>query len=454
MKPFIERLDELYANGYSVRAVIATLRSEGYRFRDRRVNDFFKGAKSAKAKPEEAGAVDGHCQKCGRESTESLCGSCNRRGQLDSPLNAKTLKAGGKPVLPADLKSDKKEEESKVKPIIEIKGDPADFLLSTLIKRKENGITAAEFAAFPEWAPETLSARGVVLGLRGGRIILERDPSTRISDVPIEGVFPSGLKRYGFAILSDSHFGSRTAQPWFVKWVCEEAARRKYQAILHCGDLTDGSPSMHKGFVYELALQAADRQADYAAFIIKQSPLPWYGIGGNHDGAWFKESGFDVLRMIEDRADGVFHNVGPIQGWVAGPNGDPDFIRMFHPGDGCSYALSYKDQKTAEYLVLQNDKVPTGMHFTGHYHKQNIMRGPNGARYFLVPSSCGTTDFMKARRLINQAGAYFIEFTLDKRGKIDNLIIEDKPLWPDQWTRCDYGDYVRPKREPLGNIWK
>jgi hypothetical protein len=69
------------------------------------------------------------------------------------------------------------------------------------------------------------------------------------------------------------------------------------------------------------------------------------------------------------------------------------------------------------------------------------MRGPNGARYFLAPASCGTTSFMKAKRLINQAGALFIEFTLDNKGRIDRCVIEDVVLSPDKWTKCDYSSF-------------
>ena len=60
---------------------------------------------------------------------------------------------------------------------------------------------------------------------------------------------------------------------------------------------------------------------------------------------------------------------------------------------------------------------------------------------------------MKAKKLVNQAGALFIEFTIDSKGRMDRCIVEDVPLWPDQWVTADYSDMVKAKRLKANNTW-
>lgn len=323
-------------------------------------------------------------------------------------------------------------------------GDPLDALAELLTTAKD-GVPVAKLAAFPESALAELERRGFAFAFAGGRLKLERAPEARVNDAAVEGMFDPARAVHRFAVVSDTHFGGRQAQPWWVRQVFQEAARRECRFILHVGDHVDGPPSMHKGFEHELLLVRADDQVDFTAALYAESTLPILGIGGNHDGAWFKQAGLDVCRMIEERSGGAYRNIGPISGWVAGPDGSPDGIRLFHPGDGASYALSYKDQKTAEHLAIGQERAPRIAHFTGHYHKFNHMRGPGGARYFLAPSACASTPFMRAKRLANMAGALFIEFTLDRAGRVDRLVVEDVMLTPDAWRPADYEAPVRPR---------
>lgn len=327
-----------------------------------------------------------------------------------------------------------------------------DELIKSLSKNKDKGIPVSELLEHPDDALERLAQRGMTLRIRGSNIVLESSAERLVSDEPLCGIFSPSRKSHKFVVISDSHIGGFQAQPHFLKRVFEEAEAWGASVILHAGDHMDGSPKMHAGFTFELGLHSADQQVDFTVDLYRQSGVPIVGIGGNHDGSWFKDSGLDVCRMVQERTGGAYTNIGPIQGWLEGPNDDPHFIRLFHPGDGCSYALSYKDQKTAEYLAISNDKMPSGFHFTGHYHKFNHMRGPNGARYFLVPSSCGVTPFMKAKRLINSSGALFIEYTLDKRGQVDRCHVHDFILHPEEWVRCDYSGFLQKNRKTARSL--
>ena len=327
-----------------------------------------------------------------------------------------------------------------------------DDLLALLIRRKDEGIDPRDLAQYPEGATSILSAQGRVLVVKGGRLALERDPKTQISNDTFKGVFDPSRRVHRFAVISDSHFGGKQAQPAFIWEILREADRRNCDAILHCGDIVDGSPRMHAGFVYELVLRSVDEQVDYAAQVFRESQIPIYAVGGNHDGSWFKDCGIDVLRILEGRLDN-FHSLGPIAGWLGGPNGDPAFIRISHPGKGSSYARSYPAQKEAEYLVTENSKVPSGFNFSGHFHKRGWFPGPHGTRFYLVPSTCGTTAFMRSKSLINETGAYFFEYTIDREGRVDRCIMEDIPLWPSQWKPCDYSDFDRPKQLDAGKVW-
>jgi predicted phosphodiesterase len=325
--------------------------------------------------------------------------------------------------------------------------DPTDALAELLGQAKE-GVPVGRLADYPEGALAELERRGFAFALVAGRVRLERAPESRVNEAAVEGVFDPTRAVHRFAVISDTHFGGRQAQPWWVREVLVEAARRGCSVVLHVGDHVDGPPAMHKGFEHELLLTRVDDQADFTASIYRESTVPILGIGGNHDGSWFKQAGLDVCRMIEERAGGAFRNIGPISGWVAGPDGHPEGIRLFHPGDGASYALSYKDQKTAEHLAIGQERSPRICHLTGHYHKFNLMRGPQGARYVLAPSACASTPFMRAKRLANMAGALFCEFTLSRTGQVDRFLLEDVMLPPDAWRPADYEAPPRPKAEP------
>ena len=235
--------------------------------------------------------------------------------------------------------------------------DPPAALLELLGKARD-GITFGQLGDFPEDTLPELERRGFSFALVAGRVKLDRQPEARVNEASVEGMFDPRRAVHRFAVISDTHFGGRQAQPGFVRTILEEASRRDCSFILHAGDHVDGPPSMHKGFEHELVLVRADDQVDYAAALYAESTLPILGIGGNHDGSWFKQAGLDVCRMMEERSGGAYKNIGPISGWVAGPDGHPDGLRLFHPGDGASYALSYKDQKTAEHLALGQEKAP------------------------------------------------------------------------------------------------
>ena len=334
-------------------------------------------------------------------------------------------------------------------------GDPVETLLGLLQKRRDAGVSPQELAEFPDWAIVAIEAKGHEIRLKGGRIVLERDNRTIVNpDAAADNVFDPRRKSWKFALISDNHFGGKQAQPWFVREVFQEAERRGCSAIFDCGDDLDGSPKMHAGFVFELVLRSAQEQVDFTAEVLGESQVPIYGVGGNHPGSWFKDSGINTSRMLAERLDN-YTDLGPIEGWVAGPNDDPNFMLLHHPGDGTSYAISYKPQKLAEYLVTENRRVPTGFCAIGHYHKRGWFTGPNGAMFMMVPATCGTTSFMLAKKLVNESGAYFIEFSIDKDGKVDRFILEHKALWPHQWRSCDYSDFLRPKnRKPAtGNVW-
>lgn len=347
-------------------------------------------------------------------------------------------------VLPTSKKEKPKKVEKTAIEVVERKKSADDLL--GLLQKDRKGVRVETLETYETGALDQLERRGYLIEYRAGTFYLDTNPERHINTESFDGVFDPTRKVHRFMFMGDTHFGGDQAQPAFVIAMLQEAARRGCSAVFHGGDVVDGHTKMHAGFEYELKLTRSDDQVDFAAWVMGHSTVPIFGIGGNHDNSFFKSGGLNVCRQIAERCS-PYHYIGPIAGWITGPNDDPNFLRLFHPGDGCSYALSYKDQKMAEVLVLENDKIPTGFHASSHYHKYNNMRGPNGARYFLVPASCGRTNFMKAKRLINMAGVIFVEFTLDAQGRVDRCIFEDVPLWPNQWTKCDYSNIDQIRKE-------
>lgn len=99
-------------------------------------------------------------------------------------------------------------------------------------------------------------------------------------------------------------------------------------------------------------------------------------------------------------------------------------IRLFHGGDGNSYALSYRLQKLCE--AITGGSKPNIL-LAGHVHKFCYIFDRN-IHAISVPAMQSQTSFMRARKLAAHTGFLILDFDAQE-GSICNLSVNYYPFY-------------------------
>ena len=150
--------------------------------------------------------------------------------------------------------------------------------------------------------------------------------------------------RLKMGVISDTHIGSVYSPDEWHDIVADYANENGVEAVLHCGDLTDGVKISRAGTqIYELSEVGFEAQKAKAVELLGKYEVPVYIISGNHD-AYYKEfAGANVVASVAQELPNVTH-IGDDEADI---EIDGVTIRLFHGGDGSSYALSYRLQTTS-----------------------------------------------------------------------------------------------------------
>lgn len=345
-------------------------------------------------------------------------------------------------------------------------GAADDTLQGLLNALARGGKSREELANLLDVSPRRLDGLLHELQLRGHRLSITSedaaiDEVARPSDDFVRPAWDTRGSLYRLGIVSDVHACCYQTKILSLQAIYETFARRGCSLVVNAGDITHGTVNMHKEYKYDLALTKFEEQIGFLReFYPRVDGLETLMIAGNHDLSWMKDGIDFVEHLCATRNDLTY--AGPINAFLEGPGGIPNFIMLYHPGDGTSYALSYKTQKIAEYVTYSLDNLVSAdardlklpqIAVVGHYHKYVHHRGPDGGHYITAPASCGITGFQVAKHLINEMGALMFEFGIDDAGRID------------EWSIRGYdvrggGEVVYTRREKrrdrifLTNHWK
>jgi hypothetical protein len=243
-----------------------------------------------------------------------------------------------------------------------------------------------------------------------------------------------GTEIIRFAIMSDTHFGSKYAQITHLHSFYDLCAAQGIKDVYHAGDITDGL-KMRPGHEYELYASSADEQlADVIKNYPKRDGITTRFITGNHDASLFKHVGFDIGAAIAKERDDMKY----LGRDCAVVNLTPDCtLELRHPWDGSSYAVSYKLQKMIE--AMEADSKPNIL-AVGNYHKELSMfyRNIHG---MLAACFQSQTPFMRNKSLAAIMGGFIVTIRVDKNGYIQgytpDFIPYHKPI------KDDYKNYSR-----------
>ncbi len=223
-----------------------------------------------------------------------------------------------------------------------------------------------------------------------------------------------------YLLVSDTHFGNNRQQLHLLNELYEEAYKKEIDTVYHIGDIVDGDyTSIRKEQPRQLFLHGFDEQAGYVVDMYPQiEGITTYFILGSHDethykngqatlGFWIPRCRKDMIYLGQDQVNVKNNNVK---------------ITLDHPGDGSSYALSYKPQKRIE--ELESGNKPKAL-YIGHYHKfySFVYRNVHCVE---VPSLCDKTQFQTKKSLSNALGGVFIECWSDDKGNIQYFNVDER----------------------------
>lgn len=226
-------------------------------------------------------------------------------------------------------------------------------------------------------------------------------------------------QHFRIGVMSDTHIGSVYAPDEWLDSAIREMEAQDCDLILHAGDVTEGLKVARLGTqIFELSRVGYKAQRDRAVEAFGSTSLPVYFIGGNHDRFFSESTGCDIVEDICDRV--------PNATYLGNDQADLELggvrVRLFHGGDGSSYATSYRLQKLCESYGDEHPDIV----FAGHVHKYCHIY-ERDTQLVSVPTLQKQTDFMRGRKLAAHTGFLIVDFETDG-GRVVNFSVKLYPL--------------------------
>lgn len=209
--------------------------------------------------------------------------------------------------------------------------------------------------------------------------------------------------------MTDTHIGSEYLDENRIYQAFDEFKKEKVDFITHSGDVTEGM-SNRPGHVYELSEIGYSAQKNKSVEIFSQwGDTDIYAIDGNHDQWFIKSNGAKIVEDIDKEVDN-FHFIGHDEGDIS--LGRKAVLKLWHGGDGNSYALSYRLQKILE--SLSGGEKPNIL-VAGHVHKYvNIFE--RNVYALSAGSIQRQTPWMRGKRIAAHVGFIIADYWIDKNG--------------------------------------
>jgi predicted phosphodiesterase len=223
-----------------------------------------------------------------------------------------------------------------------------------------------------------------------------------------------------FGATADWHIGSKT----HYKDKLQKALKILYndegiKDVYHSGDMIDGFGVYH-GQLNNLRVWEEEGQLDLAAETISpwEDKLEFYGVYGNHDYSYVKQSGTNPLRDLEKRCPN-YHLLGTKYGkypFMSRKGVDHKVLELVHANTYGKTPGFPQEAYLRERAKADNDDLPVpDILLMGHLHRYDPL-DCYGCRAFLVGNFQGPNDFTIRRGMISPPGLYVIE--IDDEGRV------------------------------------
>jgi predicted phosphodiesterase len=209
-------------------------------------------------------------------------------------------------------------------------------------------------------------------------------------------------------VMSDNHLGSIYCDPKLTVEAIEEFHRQNVDMVIHPGDIVEGMMN-RPGDIYELTHIGYKAQRELAISVLKEIKKPLYMISGNHDYSYTSKHGTGA-NIVED----ICNSIGAV--YLGHDEGDIEIngirIRLFHGGDGSSYAISYRGQKLIE--AITGGSKPE-IFVAGHCHKSLYMPAYRNVHYIEAGTLQWQSSWMRGKKLAAHVGFWILNLVVAEK---------------------------------------
>jgi len=242
---------------------------------------------------------------------------------------------------------------------------------------------------------EDLKEAGYAIRQRGDRYRIAREagtpPGRLTQSAPLKD-------EYTFGVVSDTHLCSTCERLDVLEDAYDEFARRKITHVYHCGNLVDGESDLNR---YELKVHGITDQTLYAIdrYPQRKGITTYFVTGRCHEGWWWRSTGLEWGRYLTYEAHAAGRTdlayLGDVEADIELKRGKGrSILRLFHPGGGTSYALSYATQKIVECVPTTAEALtPSGWKTHDQLRPGDIVLG-----YNIDADRCEWTRVIKINR--------------------------------------------------------
>jgi len=248
-----------------------------------------------------------------------------------------------------------------------------------------------------------------------------------------------GRRTYTFGVVSDPHLCSTAQRLDVLEAAYNEFARQKIATVYLVGNHIDGECRFNQ---YELLVHGVtDQVAYFCDHYPQRAGITTKFICGNcHEGWWTAKIGLDIGKYTEMFAREMrrtdLEYLGFMERDVAlKTSKGQSIMRLFHPGGGTAYALSYKPQKIVE--AYTGGEKPHIL-LLGHFHKSGYFC-PRGVHVLLCGCCQDQTKFMRKLSIAAHVAFWVVTVELAPDGSVC------------RWNPVEYPFYDKEFYE--GNNW-
>ena len=228
-----------------------------------------------------------------------------------------------------------------------------------------------------------------------------------------------------FGVISDPHLNSKYQRLDVLNHAYDIFEKEGVKDVFMAGNPIDGYGRLNQFDVFNIGTESQIR------YFVENYPerkgiTTHFITADDHEGWIIQREHINIGERIEDVAKrsgrtNDLHFVGHVEADIRIKVGKkPTIIRLFHPGGGISYAMSYKPQKIVE--SLQGGDKPDIL-IVGHFHKLGAFEWRN-VEIILAGCVEDQTPFMRKKNIAAHIGFYIVKAHIAPDGSVNRLIPE------------------------------